>query len=71
MTDVEEVCDAVQKFSDSAQKLCNVWSDWKDDGSLDENYPFDKSFDELMCEIDNWAWHLKQKVITNETTEYE
>ena len=45
----QALLDALKQFKESAEAICDLW-----DNQLDKDYPFEKSFDEVVYDIATW-----------------
>lgn len=58
----------LDKFTEAAYKLVDIWygmeDAWPDFANLAaEEYPFDKSFDDLLQDIINWNASIKRTIM--------
>lgn len=53
----KEILEAMKKFRDSANELTKLWSEASPSTErwLDVDYPFEKSFDEVVMNIATWV----------------
>jgi hypothetical protein len=48
---------ALEQFSAAALKLTSVWHEYEGDKTLEAEYPFKASFDEVAIDIERWVDH--------------
>lgn len=53
----KEIVEAMTALSHAMHNLTCLWSDVTDeqDKALGTKYPFDESFDEIVCDVAEWA----------------
>jgi len=67
---LEKIQDLVSEFSHIANEISELWNgDFSD--KFTENYPFDKSFDEVASEIERWRDSVSEETVTIRVGVYE
>lgn len=54
-------------FKDMSRMTDDIYNDNKSFfEAFNKEYPFDKSFDDLTCEVENWLDNILDEVVENE-----
>lgn len=58
----EKIRNGVKQLEEAMEQICVTWESLEDTEFVDENYPFDKSFEEVLIRVSEWKHSIEEKL---------